>query len=123
MVEKNNNNNNNNNNNKNRTKRNHVPHPIVVVLPPERRDTAAATRTVSCGRGFDVVVLRGGGVWVGSVMGCVVVVVRPWCGMGVGWCPGGGGGRGKRRTVWGMVVEGWWDLGLLERMGTVRRKR
>jgi hypothetical protein len=29
----------------------------------------------------------------------------------------------KRRTVWGMMVEGWWDLGLLERMGTVRRKR
>ncbi|GAB1317849.1 hypothetical protein MFIFM68171_08059 [Madurella fahalii] len=27
----------------------------------------------------------------------------------------------KRRTVWGMI-EGWWDLGLLERMNTVRRK-
>ncbi|KAK3306048.1 uncharacterized protein B0T15DRAFT_503053 [Chaetomium strumarium] len=28
----------------------------------------------------------------------------------------------KRRTVWGFI-EGWWDLGLLERMGTVRRKQ
>lgn len=27
----------------------------------------------------------------------------------------------KRRTVWGMI-DGWWDLGLLERMNTVRRK-
>ncbi len=29
----------------------------------------------------------------------------------------------KRRTVWEGLVDGWWDLGLLERMGTVRRKR
>lgn len=28
----------------------------------------------------------------------------------------------KRKTVWG-TFEGWWELGLLERMGTVRRKR
>ncbi|KAK4235464.1 hypothetical protein C8A03DRAFT_36678 [Achaetomium macrosporum] len=28
----------------------------------------------------------------------------------------------KRRTVWGFI-EGWWDLGLLERMGTVRRRK
>ncbi|KAK4183540.1 hypothetical protein QBC35DRAFT_393645 [Podospora australis] len=27
----------------------------------------------------------------------------------------------KRKTVWGMI-EGWWDLGLIERMNTVRRK-
>ncbi|KAL2163285.1 hypothetical protein VTH06DRAFT_5341 [Thermothelomyces fergusii] len=32
------------------------------------------------------------------------------------------GERRKRRTVWGMI-DGWWDLGLLERMGTVRRKK
>jgi hypothetical protein len=31
-------------------------------------------------------------------------------------------GKSKRRTVWGMI-EGWWDLGLLERMGTVRRRK
>ncbi|KAL2016807.1 hypothetical protein VTK56DRAFT_2976 [Thermocarpiscus australiensis] len=30
--------------------------------------------------------------------------------------------RPKRRTVWG-IIEGWWDLGLLERMNTVRRKK
>lgn len=30
----------------------------------------------------------------------------------------------KRKTMWGLgFVEGWWDLGLLERMGTVRRKK
>lgn len=28
----------------------------------------------------------------------------------------------KRKTMWGFNVEGWWDLGLLERMNTVRRK-
>ncbi|KAK0610011.1 hypothetical protein B0T17DRAFT_621289 [Bombardia bombarda] len=28
----------------------------------------------------------------------------------------------KRKTVWGFV-DGWWELGLLERMNTVRRKR
>ncbi|EGZ69438.1 hypothetical protein NEUTE2DRAFT_115967 [Neurospora tetrasperma FGSC 2509] len=28
----------------------------------------------------------------------------------------------KRKTVWGMMVEGWWDLGLLERMGSGKRK-
>ncbi|KAK4112454.1 hypothetical protein N656DRAFT_90652 [Canariomyces notabilis] len=28
----------------------------------------------------------------------------------------------KRRTVWG-IIEGWWDLGLLERMNTVRSRR
>jgi hypothetical protein len=111
------------NNNNKRTKRKHVPHPIVVVHPPERRDTTAATRTVSCGRGFDEVVLSAGAVSVRSVKGCVVDVVTPRSGKGEGLSPGGGGGRGKRRTVWGMVVEGWWDLGLLERMGTVRRKR
>ncbi|KAK3935314.1 hypothetical protein QBC46DRAFT_272075 [Diplogelasinospora grovesii] len=27
----------------------------------------------------------------------------------------------KRKTVWGMI-EGWWDLGLLERMGTVKKR-
>ena len=27
-----------------------------------------------------------------------------------------------RRTVWG-IVDGWWDLGLLERMSTIKRKR
>ncbi|KAK3952308.1 hypothetical protein QBC32DRAFT_212832 [Pseudoneurospora amorphoporcata] len=27
----------------------------------------------------------------------------------------------RRRTVWGMMVEGWWDLGLLERMGSGKR--
>ena len=98
-----------------------MPHPIVVVHPPERRDA----RTVSCGRGFEEVVLSAGAVSVRSVKGCVVDVVTPGTGKGEGLSPGGGeGGRkGKRRTVWGMVVEGWWDLGLLERMGTVRRKR
>ncbi|KAL0468310.1 hypothetical protein QR685DRAFT_590835 [Neurospora intermedia] len=28
----------------------------------------------------------------------------------------------RRKTVWGMMVEGWWDLGLLERMGSGKRK-
>lgn len=28
----------------------------------------------------------------------------------------------KRKTMWGFV-EGWWDLGLIDRMGTVRRKK
>jgi len=28
----------------------------------------------------------------------------------------------KRKTVFGFNVEGWWELGLLERMNTVRRK-
>jgi len=28
----------------------------------------------------------------------------------------------QRRTVWGMI-DGWWDLGLLERMGTMKKKR
>lgn len=28
----------------------------------------------------------------------------------------------QRRTVWGMI-DGWWDLGLLERMGTKKKKR
>ncbi|KAL1840786.1 hypothetical protein VTJ49DRAFT_7741 [Mycothermus thermophilus] len=46
---------------------------------------------------------------------------------GTGGAGAGKGGKGsvsggKRRTVWGFI-EGWWDLGLLERMGTVRRKR
>ncbi|KAL2266689.1 hypothetical protein VTJ83DRAFT_6041 [Remersonia thermophila] len=34
----------------------------------------------------------------------------------------GGDTSGKRKTVWGLI-DGWWDLGLLERMGTVRRKK
>lgn len=29
----------------------------------------------------------------------------------------------RRKTVWGMMVEGWWDLGLLERMGSGKRTR
>lgn len=28
----------------------------------------------------------------------------------------------QRRTVWGMI-DGWWDLNLLERMGTMKKKR
>ncbi|KAM7221997.1 hypothetical protein V8F06_002748 [Rhypophila decipiens] len=28
----------------------------------------------------------------------------------------------QRRTVWGMI-DGWWDLGLLERMNTIKRKK
>ncbi|KAK3385737.1 hypothetical protein B0H63DRAFT_187200 [Podospora didyma] len=28
----------------------------------------------------------------------------------------------KRRTVWGLI-DGWWDLGLLERMNTIKRKK
>ncbi|KAK3391352.1 hypothetical protein B0T20DRAFT_489411, partial [Sordaria brevicollis] len=28
----------------------------------------------------------------------------------------------RRKTVWGMMVEGWWDLGLLERMGSGKRR-
>ncbi|KAK3377025.1 hypothetical protein B0T24DRAFT_525564 [Lasiosphaeria ovina] len=28
----------------------------------------------------------------------------------------------KRRTVWG-IIDGWWDLGLLERMNTVKRRK
>lgn len=30
--------------------------------------------------------------------------------------------KSKRKTMWGFNVEGWWELGLLERMNTVRRK-
>ena len=37
------------------------------------------------------------------------------CGLGVS----GHGAKGRRRTT----VWGWWDLGLLERMGTVKRSR
>jgi len=29
---------------------------------------------------------------------------------------------GGRKTMWGFV-EGWWDLGLIDRMGTVRKKK
>lgn len=29
----------------------------------------------------------------------------------------------RRKTVWGMMVEGWWDLGLLERMGSGKRSQ
>lgn len=28
----------------------------------------------------------------------------------------------RRKTVWGMMVEGWWDLGLLERMGSGKKR-
>ncbi|KAK0712729.1 hypothetical protein B0T26DRAFT_650784 [Lasiosphaeria miniovina] len=28
----------------------------------------------------------------------------------------------KRRTAWG-IIDGWWDLGLLERMNTVKRRK
>lgn len=47
----------------------------------------------------------------------------------VGTAASSGGGQSpavarppKRRTVWGLI-EGWWDLGLLERMNTVRRRK
>ncbi|KAM7188275.1 hypothetical protein V8F20_010652 [Naviculisporaceae sp. PSN 640] len=36
--------------------------------------------------------------------------------------PAGEKRKTQRRTVWGMI-DGWWDLGLLERMNTVRRKK
>ncbi|KAK3312785.1 hypothetical protein B0H66DRAFT_485286, partial [Apodospora peruviana] len=36
--------------------------------------------------------------------------------------PNGQRTRQKRRTMWG-VVEGWWELGLLERMGTIKKRK
>lgn len=89
-----------------------VPPPIVVVHPPARGDDES-----------DLDLERGIGAEKGKTgSGSSPKVVTVSSAKGELVSPALSTGGKKRRTVWGLV-DGWWDLGLLERMGTVRRKR
>jgi len=102
-----------------------APPPIVVVHPPPRGACA-------CGRAIQASEEEGEGkcdgavVVAASVRGSIVDGLSPGLESalekGETGSGSGSGEKKKRRTVWGMI-DGWWDLGLLERMGTVRRKR
>ncbi|KAL2134944.1 hypothetical protein VTI74DRAFT_10351 [Chaetomium olivicolor] len=95
------------------SKRKPVPPPIVVVHPLREKGV----------RGFEKVLSPD----VVSAKGSLGVLTPPPGGYDDDGKGAGAGvmgrGKSKRRTVWQAVVEGWWDLGLLERMNTVRRKR
>jgi hypothetical protein len=88
------------------TRRKQVPPPIVIIHPA----TAAAERGGDEDERGD---LKSSAVR--SMVGSIVPSPSPVE-------TKGGKQQRKRRTVWGMVVEGWWDLGLLGG-GTVRRKK
>jgi hypothetical protein len=100
-----------------RGRRKPVPPPIVVVHPPRENWGFKEVRSPA----------------VESVKGTIVASTpgsgAASAGVGGGLSSGGlvvegtpARGKSKRRTVWGLI-EGWWDLGLLERMGTVRRRK
>jgi hypothetical protein len=98
-----------------RGRRKPVPPPIVVVHPPRENWGFKEVKSPA----------------VESVKGTIVVASPGSGSASAGMSPGGlapavegtpARGKSKRRTVWGMI-EGWWDLGLLERMGTVRRRK
>jgi hypothetical protein len=93
------------NNNDNDKKKKPMPPPIVVVHPP-----AAEKNT-----GFKEMLSP-------AVQSATATIVDNNSALPSPGPVTPSAGKKERRTVWGFI-EGWWDLGLLERMGTVRRKK
>lgn len=86
-----------------------VPAPILVVHPPSSQTNEESTFDLGkMGLKSPAAVSVAGSIVVSPVLPVPVHTKQKE--------------KSKRRTMWGLV-EGWWDLGLLERMGTVRRKR
>ncbi|KAL2151141.1 hypothetical protein VTH82DRAFT_6239 [Thermothelomyces myriococcoides] len=98
--------------------------PIVIVHPPPAHAPATACTCGQACAGHRGATAAGIGR-VASVRGSIVVVDNGSPGTDINESPSASGGPGEkkgRRTMWEMI-DGWWDLGLLERMGTVRRKK
>ncbi|KAK4148901.1 hypothetical protein C8A00DRAFT_38513 [Chaetomidium leptoderma] len=102
-----------------------VPPPIVVVHPPPPRASWEQNMNKNKKKKGVVVGEEMKSPEVVSARGVIVdadAAITTSPGLAAPAPANTAAGGKKRRTVWGLI-DGWWDLGLLERMGTVRRKR
>ncbi|KAL2119116.1 hypothetical protein VTJ04DRAFT_6076 [Mycothermus thermophilus] len=90
---------------------------IVILATPSTTTTATATATATASGGIPPFPPLPGKE--AFEMGSMGGVGSP----GSNKAKSGKGAPGSKRKTMRELIDGWWDLGLLERMGTVRRKK